>query len=947
MKQRPTAGQNVAIILGLLALALAVPPLADRAGAGRLLPAAVWILGAAAFLGLTLRLAIPRPTLLAAALLSVVVVVPFLSFADTKVAQDHFGAPLTLVPARRFVLGDLLARAPLVFAACLGVLLYVGRRARPLGAAVRAGWGWCRDRPGRAIGLCAAVAVIASSYPIIFLGRSFVSPNVGTGLLYDVMPTLPGYTENRTMESSGSDVGAMMWHHLPLSVLEHRALFRDHELPLWDRYNSAGVPLLGQGQSMFGDPLHMILPVLFDGAAWAWDLKYLAAKWLLAIGLGLLAWEGTRHLPSALLVAFASAFVGYFVYRFNHPAFFSFCYGPWILYGWARAARAPELRATAGWTGGLILANWAEMTSGTVKEAYMLLLTMNLTGLLVLALDAAPWRQRLRRFAVLAWGGALFALLSAPIWLTFADALKRSFTNYDNPLVYQIEPSALIGLFDEIFYRPFNAADWVLNPSANFVLLLGVLAFLVYLRHTSSHRLAVAVAIGALVQLAVAFGLVPPLWIAQVPLLRNVVHIDDSFSGGLILNLIVLAGFGFAEAGRRLGRPEGRFDLILGLLLLLALIFPYLAITQVFQRGPYSYLAWGQVIHRSAFVWTCVAVLPAAAIGLMLVTRRMLVRQAATPTTVLLALTLALILLWRQGLHAGTGFTNYVFNPSVRVDFHARSPAVAAVRDDRSEPFRTVGIDWVFAPGWTGVYDLEGIGGPDSLINGQYRELALACGLDVFWGWRIVADYRTLAALKPVYDFLNVKYYLDSPAGRGRAGGVLPTVARADLDVYRSETPWPRAFFTDQVWPYRDLPDLVALIQANPGRPFAAVQPGRPGAPAHLAFAAGDPAARIVVPARDYHLTTNRTSFVVTAPGPGVIVLQEAWVRKNFRATVNGAPAVYFRVNHAFKGIAVDRAGTYRVGFAYWPEDMTLSLALAGAGLIGLAGSAWFTFRRK
>ena len=136
------------------------------------------------------------------------------------------------------------------------------------------------------------------------------------------------------------------------------------------------------------------------------------------------------------------------------------------------------------------------------------------------------------------------------------------------------------------------------------------------------------------------------------------------------------------------------------------------------------------------------------------------------------------------------------------------------------------------------------------------------------------------------------------------------------------------------------------MIQANPGRPFAAMQKGQREAPAPL-FAAPDSPTRVVVPAHGYRLTTNRTSFDVVAPGPGVIVLQEAWVRKDFKVTVNGQPANYFRVNHAFRGIAVNRAGAYRVVFSYWPEDMTLSLALSAAGLIGLAGGAWFASRRK
>ncbi len=141
------------------------------------------------------------------------------------------------------------------------------------------------DRPGRAVALIAAVAVIGSAYPVIFLGKSFVSPNLGTTLLYDEYPTLPGYKSRITTDPKLSDVGAVMWQHVPFSTIQHRALWHA-ELPLWNRYNALGVPLLAQGQSMFGDPLHFLV-VATNGAAAAWDLKYLIAKWLFATGLGL------------------------------------------------------------------------------------------------------------------------------------------------------------------------------------------------------------------------------------------------------------------------------------------------------------------------------------------------------------------------------------------------------------------------------------------------------------------------------------------------------------------------------------------------------------------------------------------------------------------------------------------------------------------------------------
>ena len=311
---------------------------------------------------------------------------------------------------------------------CLAEMFYTRRRER-----VTAVWRqlivWVNDHPKNSIVGMAIFAAVLSCYPVVFFGKSFVSPNFrdGTFLIYEAFPTLPGYEDTSLENAKASDVGAMMWAHLPYSVIQSRAIFKDFELPLWNRYNSNGVTLLGQGQSMFGDPLHVMV-ILAGGASWAWDIKFLLAKILFAAGLGLTVYAATRHLPSSLVLAFSSAFIGFFSYRFNHPAFFSLCYAPWILYGWFRILQAPTAKANALWTGGLILANWTVMNSGTAKEAYTLLLSLNFCGLLLFLLSREDKRLKLRKFLYLVWAGLLFVLISTPVWLTFLDALKQSYT---------------------------------------------------------------------------------------------------------------------------------------------------------------------------------------------------------------------------------------------------------------------------------------------------------------------------------------------------------------------------------------------------------------------------------------------------------------------------------------------------------------------------------------
>ena len=51
-----------------------------------------------------------------------------------------------------------------------------------------------------------------------------------------------------------------------------------------------------------------------------------------------------------------------------------------VIVCWIGLAQATEARREAGWLGGLLLANWIEFTSGTVKEAWMILASLDLAG---------------------------------------------------------------------------------------------------------------------------------------------------------------------------------------------------------------------------------------------------------------------------------------------------------------------------------------------------------------------------------------------------------------------------------------------------------------------------------------------------------------------------------------------------------------------------------------
>ncbi len=875
-----------------------------------------------------------------------------------------------------------LSRSAVVFATLATLLLALDltRRFHPRLSSLASS---LAARPARAVALIAALAVIASAYPVVFLGKSHVSPNLGTVLLYDAYPTLPGYASGETTDVKGADVGAIMWQHVPFSMIQRRALAQG-ELPLWNRYNAGGVPLLAQGQSMFGDPLHFFV-IAANGAAWAWDVKYLVAKWLFATALGLIvlrlsaapllplsASPALTVLP-ALLIAAAAPFVGFFIYRLNHPAFFSLCYAPWVLYAWLRITQSDparpasarstsnlkrQLAATAPWALALIIANLALMNSGTVKEAYMLLLCLNFSGACILLSSSAPLRSRLTKLAALTWAGLIFVLLTAPIWATFLTTLKTAYTGYNAASAFQIQPGLLLGVFDELFYRPLMAEERTFDPSLNFLLLLGLLYFLATLRHHFTDRATVALALSSLLPLSLAFGLIPPAWIVQIPFLSNIAHLDNTFTCALIVLWSVLAGVGFATAARRLGTPAGRADLITAGLLLFALVFSWIAFRQAAHRslfGPnttFTTLLPGQTIPVSPFVWTTLAAFLAAAVIFALTARRALTRGLLTPAAALLLTLCTLIFLWRTGLHASAvGYDTYTSRPTVRADFHARSEAMEFLRAaQKREPSRAFGFHGNFHPGWTGAYGLETIHGPDALVNPFLRELVTAAivnpAIERWWDWRLYVEVANAAVARPIFDALNVRYYLDLQSDQSLLGQALKIVKGADLDVYESATAWPRAFFSSHLDTYDTPTEFVQKIRAGDGRPFAVAQrPDLARSPALLSIPRGL-VDRTVTPASDYLLTENSTTFTVRAKSAGVIVLNEVFWPGDFRATVNGQKTPVLRLNHTFKGVTVDGPGDYRITFRYVPKNWPRNLALCATGAVLLLLSLVLALRK-
>lgn len=780
----------------------------------------------------------------------------------------------------------------------------------------------------------AFVAVITCCHPIIFAGRSLVSADFGLPLLHPEHEP-PGQRRSERADVRGSDTGAMLWQHLPYSVIQHEALIEQRTLPLWNRYNSCGVALLGQGQSMFGDPLHVPV-VLAGGAAWAWDAKFVVARFLFAWGIGLAAFAATRQWGASALVTAAAPFIGYFSYRVNHPAIVSLCYSPWILVAWFEIARSPAERRTWRWLVLLTLANWCVLTSGTVKEAGMLAVGLNLTGLAVFGASDHPWRSKRRVLAAtvaLAIGGLL---VTAPLWLAFKHALSSSWTAYDAAYAVRLTALRFIGYFDELFYSQYFPDRRVYAPSTNALFLAGLAGLLARWRAAYRDPFVVVPAIGLCLALSCAFevGWLPSTWLLAIPGVRSIGHVGNTFSCVAIPLTCVLAAKGFTRwsTERRQGDTArqaglGVLIIICGLAVFLWDVWPF------WREASGTRSAWTIVRDQIPF-FVYGFLLLSGLVGL-LVAMHWLRSANHAVSGFLLILAAFVALLARHGQLVSGGVPGFFLHPGERSDLAAPSPALEWAKHRETEPFRLVGVDAHVFSGYTAVHGIEGPNGPDALANRHYRELTSGVGLSPERDWTFPTTTEALTPRRRFLDMVNVRYY----ATCENAGPPPPwthPVAAMDLTLHASPTAWPRAFFTDAVEHYDTCADFLARLEAGDGQPFAAMQHESARAPATSAAA---PSTRTIVPARDYELRTNQTAFTVDTPGPGWVVLMETWMPDAFRARVNERDAEVVQMNHAFKAVRIESAGTHRVSFTFRPDWLDAAPWLSLAGVLVIAGT--------
>lgn len=836
--------------------------------------------------------------------------------ANDPVVEIQFESAVYLAQGQGWRLIPLLVGWILFWTAVV-LILYYAPRFLEKNADFLAPW----RKPVVTIWLAALVGTLVSTSPVVFQGKSFMSPNSGATLFYDRFPTLPNYSDSTIWDGHNSDVGAMAWSHFPLVVTQERAIKEFGEFPLWNRYNSAGTTMIGQGQLMLGDPLNWAMWLVGVDAG-TFDIKFLLLRTIFAASLGMAVLLLTQKTLPAVIVTISAAFIGYFLYRVNHPAIFTLCYSPLIFLTWLKVIYAEEERSRLGWITGLMLANWLVLNSGTAKEAYMTIAVLNAIGMAYFFTERSRFTSKIMTWSgLLVVSGVCFVLIASPVWGTFYDTIRSGTSTYHHPLVQQWPFWYLLGFVDNFFYL-LRVTHYF--PAVNALLFVGfMLGIVCGLRaeRLEVRRSAMVLACGCGALIALAFGVIPEKLLLAIPFINNVVHIHNTFSTILIVPVSILAGIGFASIDAQSDSGGSKHTVLIVVLALIALILLYVL----------SYAQAGG-LRLEEFILYAVVVFTAAMLAPWLILR--LLQGRLSLAGIGASLIVMILVLGRGAMYADRP-DKYVYNPHERVSLTARHEIVDSLTNQiGAEPTRVIGLAGVLVPGFNATYGLENVSGPDAMFNRRYRELTAALKMPYEWSWKLVFNQHHLVAYKNALDLLGVGMVLSST--KIGVVGMRQFADDGTVSAYSRDSVWPRAFYTDRLVVYNDAQTLADRISTGDGRPFVAVEKQSVDGNSVLQRLVEKSSAGpgIVIKAGDYVLTNNSTGFSIDAPAAGVVYLGEVGDPDDFVVTMNGERVSYVAANHAFKAVVVEKPGKYQITFRYWPAHLTLYLMLAVLGVV-------------
>ncbi|MGB9776078.1 MAG: YfhO family protein [Anaerolineae bacterium] len=740
-------------------------------------------------------------------------------------------------------------------------------------------------------------------------------------------------------------------------------------LPLWNPYNSAGLPFIGNAQSAIFSPFHLLgylFPTRLSLTITAVLRLSVAClfTYLFAREIGIGQW-------GAFLGATAFSFSGPMINWLGHPHSGVIAWFPGMLFTTERALTRKSVFYTL--LCGMVIG--AQFLGGHPETSFHVMVAWLGYGLYrVVTLNGWSLPRLIYPLAMLLGAATLGVSLAAIQLLPFVEALVYSATpairtqQTTAPLFVRLFldwrewPTVVTAFLPRYFGTPLDGSYWY--PYTNYIeqdmyagilpLALALGAILGSIRLRSCLLRKQALFFGGLAIAAIGVAL-------RVPLL-NVVNFLPLFN--LVANsrlrliyvfaVAILAGIGLDRI-RYQDAPTERWAhralvsvTLLSLLLIAAAYFGFVLFRDQVVLSGRTFIEnrWGSdpylnrpleyyyalvderyekklALYRPAHIAMYLPMLVTLAwIVLLRFCKR--VYRAVIPLAAVVLTFLDLFLVGRS------------FNPTVAPEEVLPTPgAIQFLQQDHSI-YRVCGTGLILYPNVGMIFGLQDVRGYDTVVPRRY--MALMDRLDGYYQYYFHSLFTR--ADTPLLDLLNVKYLLTDQEPDEKWELVYED--EGPVRVYRNRNVLPRAFVVYQVEIAKNSDEsLERLVDEHFNfreRVILEQSPLNWDKPAQIPITV--PEVRFLV------YEPNRVLLEVRTEASGILVMTDNYA-PGWKAFVDKRAVPIYIANHAFRAVVVP-AGQHQVEFVYRPWSFYLGATLSLVTVITLlAGLIWCILKGK
>jgi Bacterial membrane protein YfhO len=735
--------------------------------------------------------------------------------------------------------------------------------------------------------------------PFLLTGRALLTAGVYAPLdiAYQGEPLASYRAEMGIGPTRSPILTDVVYQEIPWRKAAREAL-ENGRLPLWNRFQLAGEPLLAVQQPALLHPATWIGLLLPLAQAWTFEMAF---RFLLALLCAYLFFRelGCGEVASSL-GAVAWAFCDFLVFWLGYPLTPAAAPFPLLLLGLKRLVSEADARSVALTVVALLLI----VTSGHPET---LLHAVAGAGVFFLfELGAAARGRRLRSLLLSLLAGAIALGLSAVLLLPLFEALPHTFEHALRTSWYahvdrsvDLRPSLSRGVQNIVPYAfgPYGHGrlelGFQVSSYAGSLLFPLALAGLI----SSSRRERWPIFLTGLIGVCVG---------AQMPVVADAVAALPLFDIAINERLAVLGAFALATlaalGAQRLLEGHGRAPFLAGALLAAA------AIALLFARVRDRLLSF-DMPEDSLRARVLLQILPLLLSAALVAIFARSARKRAVVGAFLLVL-----LLVQRGIEAGEiypTFRSKAFYPAL--DFLDPIP--------RREPYRVVAVGYTFIPNVSALYGLEDVRGYEAMTFFPLLETApLWCVPQPVWYNRVDDPTR------PFLSFLNVRWVIAPPGYPAPKGWEVVSEGKGGR-LLENPSVLPRAFVPRRVRFENDAGRQLETMKAitDFGADGVVEADGGPGDPTRLN---GKASVRIVsyLPQRmELEIEAKEIALIATS-----VTRWPGW-----RLSVDGREGETLVYNRAFLAFRVP-PGRHRAVLTYSPESFTRGgLLSAGALLLG------------